>query len=72
MADGRDVLVKERLKSARLVATAALGFVLLTYPMLSLVDGGGRVLGIPSLSAYLFVVWALLIALVALAVRLSR
>jgi hypothetical protein len=64
--------VRDRLKSARLVGTAALGFVLLTYPMLSLADEGGRVLGIPSLYAYLFVVWVLLIALIALAVRVSR
>jgi hypothetical protein len=64
--------MRDRLKSARLVGTAALGFVLLTYPMLSLVDDGGRVWGIPSLYAYLFAVWALLIALIALAVRVSR
>jgi hypothetical protein len=62
----------DRLKSARLVATAVLGFVALNPPLLTLVDTDARIFGIPVLYAYLFAVWAALIALVALAVRLSR
>jgi hypothetical protein len=53
----------------RLVALALLGFLLFNYPVLSLFSGGGRVLGIPLLYAYLFASWALLIALMALVVR---
>jgi hypothetical protein len=53
----------------RLVALALLGFLLFNYPVLSLFDTGGQVLGIPLLYAYLFVSWGLLIALMALVVR---
>jgi hypothetical protein len=62
----------ERLKSARLVAVAILGFLLLNYPLLSLTDSEATVLGIPGLYAYLFTIWALLIGLIALVVRSSR
>jgi hypothetical protein len=53
----------------RLVALALLGFLLFNYPVLSLFDTGGQVLGIPVLYAYLFASWGLLIALMALVVR---
>ena len=59
-------------KSERLIALALLGFLLFNYPLLSLFSSDGRVLGIPVLYAYLFTCWALLIALMALAVRGSR
>jgi hypothetical protein len=62
----------DRLKSARLVAVAILGLLLLNYPLLSLADSEATVLGIPGLYAYLFAVWALLIALIALVLRGSR
>ena len=58
-------------KNERLVALAFLGFLLFNYPLLSLVSTEETVLGIPVLYAYLFVSWALLIALTALAVRRS-
>jgi hypothetical protein len=61
--------VNGRLKTARLVAVAALGFLLLNFPLLSLADSEARVLGIPALYAYLFAVWAVLIALIALIAR---
>jgi hypothetical protein len=64
--------MQDRLKGARLIATAAVGFVALGSPLLSVADSDERVLGVPVLYAYLFGVWALVIALVALAVRLSH
>jgi len=53
----------------RLVGLFVAGVVLLDPPLLNLV--GGTLLGIPSLYLYLFVVWALLIAAVAIAMRSS-
>jgi hypothetical protein len=50
---------------AKLVAVTALAAGCFTYPLLSLVDQGARVLGVPLVWAYLFVVWALLIIAVA-------
>lgn len=58
-----------RLSSARLVALAVLGFLLLNGPLLTIADSDATVAGIPVLYAYLFVVWAALIALIALAVH---
>jgi hypothetical protein len=45
-----------------LVALFALGVVLLSWPFLTVVNGGGAVLGIPHLVLYLFAVWAGIIA----------
>ena len=61
--------MNDRLRTPRLVAAAALGFVLFNPPLLSIFDTGGRVAGVPVLWAWLFVAWAGLIALVALIVR---
>jgi hypothetical protein len=58
-----------RLSSARLVALAVLGFLLLNAPLLTIADSDATVAGIPVLYAYLFVVWAALIALIALVVH---
>jgi hypothetical protein len=55
----------------RLVAVAALGFLLFAPPLLSLFDRGARVFGAPVLWMYLFVAWAIVIGLVALIVRRS-
>jgi hypothetical protein len=52
-------------RTPRLVAAAMLGFLLFNYPLLALFDTEAIVLGVPLLWAYLFGVWALLIALVA-------
>jgi predicted tellurium resistance membrane protein TerC len=58
-----------RLNTARLVAIAVLGFLLLNGPLLTIADSDATVGGIPVLYAYLFAVWAALIALIALVVR---
>lgn len=59
-------------QSQRLVALFILGCLLLTYPLISLFNGGGTVFGMPLLYAWLFGAWALLIVLMALAVSLPR
>ncbi len=61
--------MNESERSARLVAVAGLGFLLLNYPLLALFDRLARVFGVPVLWAYLFTVWALIITLTALIVR---
>lgn len=55
----------------RLIAIATLGFVLLVPPLLRMFDTGGRIFGLPTLAVYLFASWAVIIALVAAAVRKS-
>jgi hypothetical protein len=52
-----------------LVALFLLGALLLTPPLLIVFNQATRLLGVPLLYLYLFVVWAVLIALVALAVE---
>jgi hypothetical protein len=61
--------VRHRLISSRLAAVGVLGFLLLNYPLLSLVDLPLRVFGIPLLWMYLYLVWGALIAMLALIVR---
>ncbi|MFE9096147.1 hypothetical protein [Streptomyces sp. NPDC007264] len=68
MAESRD---DEQL-SLRLTAVAALGFVLMVPPFLARFDHMGQVLGVPVLAAYLFVVWAVVIVLVAVIGGRSR
>ena len=55
-------------RAPRLVALCMLGCLLFNYPILALFNVPGALLGIPVLYAYVFFVWALLIALMALAV----
>jgi hypothetical protein len=64
--------VDHRRKGERLVALALLGFLLFNYPFLALVSDERMVLGIPVLYAYLFLSWAVLIALLALVLRKSE
>jgi len=52
----------------RLAALFMLGALLLTPPLLLVFNQATRVFGVPALYLYLFVVWAVLIALAALAV----
>jgi len=54
------------IKGPRLVALFLLGLLLLNYPLLQRFERPGEVLGVPLLYAYVFAVWALLIALMAL------
>jgi hypothetical protein len=54
---------------ARLIAVTALAAACFTYPLLSLFDRPVRVLGVPLVWAYLFVVWALLVVAVAVLSR---
>lgn len=59
-------------RTPRLVALFLLGIVLLNYPLLSLFNIPRLICGIPLLYGYIFVVWALLIALVRLTVGSSK
>ena len=52
-----------------LVALFLLGALLLAPPLLIVFNQAARIFGIPTLYLYLFAVWAVLIALVALAVE---
>jgi hypothetical protein len=55
--------------STRLVVLAVVGFALFNYPLLRIADVPEVVLGVPLVWLYVFVVWALLIALVAITLR---
>ena len=57
--------------NGRLVSVAVLGFLLLVPPLLAHFDRLSAVLGVPVLWAYLFVVWASVIGLIAAIVRRS-
>jgi hypothetical protein len=57
--------VDSRVKGARLIAVAVLGFLLFDPPLLTIADDAATVAGIPGVYAYLFAAWALVIALVA-------
>lgn len=57
--------MRDRLTGARLVAVAVLALALFNYPFLAVFDTDALVLGVPVLWAYLFLVWAGVIALVA-------
>lgn len=54
---------RSRLTGQRLVATFLLGCILLNYPLLSLLNRAVNLFDIPLLYAYIFLVWAGLIAL---------
>ena len=54
---------RSRLTGQRLVATFLLGCILLNYPLLSLLNRAANLFDIPLLYAYIFLVWAGLIAL---------
>lgn len=61
--------MRRGLPSQRLIAVFMTAAVLFNYPILSLFDGPESVLGMPPIFLYLFVVWAMLIVLVALIVE---
>lgn len=58
-------MLQRTLTGQRFVAVFILGWLLFNYPLLALFSGTGTWFGIPVLYAYLFVVWALVIALLA-------
>ncbi len=62
-------MIRPSIKGQRLGALFLLGFLLLNYPLLTLFAGAGRVWGVPVLYVYVFLVWALLIGLMALVVE---
>ncbi len=57
--------MSDRLKNARLTAAAVLALLVFNFPFLAIFDVDTLVVGIPVLWAYLFVVWAGIIALAA-------
>ena len=61
--------MKINLKGQRLIAAFLFGCLVLNYPMLSLFNTDGQVLGVPLLFAYIFSAWLLLIVTVALIVE---
>jgi hypothetical protein len=60
---------KFKIKGQRLVALCMLGCLLFNYPILALFNRPGAVLGVPILYGYIFAVWGVLIALMALVVE---
>lgn len=52
-------------KGQRLAALCMLGALLFNFPVLALFNVPGSVFGIPLLYAYIFIAWAVLIALMA-------
>jgi hypothetical protein len=60
---------KFKIKGQRLVALCMLGCLLFNYPILALFNRPGVVLGVPILYGYIFAVWGVLIALMALVVE---
>lgn len=56
-------------RRSRLVAVGGLGLLLFGYPLLAVFDVAATVLGVPVVLVYLFLAWAAVVVLVALAVR---
>jgi hypothetical protein len=52
-------------KGQRLIGLCLLGFVLFNYPILALFNVPGSLFGVPVLYAWIFLSWAVLIALMA-------
>jgi hypothetical protein len=59
----------EQPRGQRLLFLAVLFGVLLNFPLLAIVDHGGRVAGVPVLYWYILLTWALLIGLTGWLVR---
>jgi hypothetical protein len=55
-------------KGQRLIAICMLGGLLFNFPVLALFNVDGALFGVPLLYAYIFIAWAVLIALMALVV----
>jgi hypothetical protein len=54
-------------RAPRFVALCMLGVLLFNFPILALFNVPGTVLGVPLVYAYIFIAWAVLIALMAIA-----
>ena len=65
-------MTPENKKSKRLVALFLFGFVLLNYPILSLLNINITIFGLPLVYIYIFGVWGLLIFLSALVMSRSK
>jgi hypothetical protein len=61
--------MRDQDRGKRLVAVFLLGTVLLNFPLLTVVEAGRNLFGLPPLFLYLFGVWAGLIVLLALLVE---
>lgn len=64
-------MTRPGITTERLLALFLLGIIAFTPPFLGIFNTPRLILGIPVLYLYLFLVWGLLIALVALTVRVS-
>jgi hypothetical protein len=62
-------MIRPSVKGQRLVALFLLGLLLFNYPLLDLFAGPGQIFGVPILYVYVFSVWALLLALMAIVVE---
>jgi len=62
-------MANRAVQAQRLVALFVLGWLLFSFPLLSLFNTGGTVFGIPVLYAWLFGVWAALIAVMVFVVE---
>ena len=58
-------MVDTERKGQRMIALCMLGCVLFNFPILALFNVSGTLFGVPWLYAYIFIAWALLIALMA-------
>ncbi len=65
-------MTPDSLKNRTLAALFLLGWALYSYPVLSLFNLPASLFGIPLLFAYVFIAWAVIIALAFLATRFSR
>jgi hypothetical protein len=59
-------------KGQRLIALCMLGCILFNFPILALFNVSESLFGVPLLYAYIFLAWALLIALMAWVVEKHR
>ena len=59
-------------RGQRFVALCMLGLLLFNYPILALFNLSGAFFGVPMLYAYIFIAWAMLIALMAFVAESSR
>ena len=59
-------------KGQRLIALCMLGCILFNFPILALFNVSESLFGVPVLYAYIFLAWALLIALMAWVVERRR